>query len=272
VLKRRHTASLFVVACLGLIPFAAHADEDVDPNFVAKTNILSTAAVATWGVLTWDYGTRSPHFRSEEWFSDSTSYGGADKLGHMYMAYTLTHAYAELYGAHGATPQREAVSGALSAAGVMGLMEIGDSFSDFGFSYQDFIMNLAGAAVGYYALTHEGFRRRVDLRVEYLPTFTKGDFFTDYDGLKYLVAVKLDGFDVTRSTPLALLELHAGYYTRGYDLDRIEGPVRILYAGVGINVPALLRRWNAPQWATFFQYVQIPYTDVVTEHKVISNF
>lgn len=61
-------------------------------------------------------------------------------------------------------------------------------------------------------------------------------------------------------------------YTRGYDIEAKNGPERFLYAGIGINVPALLRRWNSPQWATFFQYVQIPYADVTTKHKVIGNF
>ncbi len=39
---------------------------------------------------------------------------------------------------------------------------------------------------------------------------------TDYSGQRYLLALKLSGFERFSRTPLRLVELHAGYYARGF--------------------------------------------------------
>lgn len=62
-------------------------------------------------------------------------------------------------------------------------------------------------------------------------------------GQKYLFALKLSSFDDLRRTPLRFVELHAGYFARGYrDIDAQLGisRERHLYAGIGLNLNEIL--------------------------------
>ena len=74
------------------------------------------------------------------------------------------------------------------------------------------------------------------------------------------LALKGSGFEDLADTPFEYLELHLGYYTRGYDEYRVGGPEtprRTIYFGVGLNVTKLL----SPLWDTrVFNYFQVPYT------------
>ena len=60
-------------------------------------NILSAGAVLAWGVANWDYFQETPRTDNEGWFSRGTDEGGADKLGHLYTTYALSHLYASIY-------------------------------------------------------------------------------------------------------------------------------------------------------------------------------
>ena len=162
---------------------------------VMWSNAAGFAAVTAWGVANWDYFDRSPHATSEGWFSRTTKEGGADKLGHFYLSHTLSHILASTYKNWGYSGKESALYGALSSFGIMSWMEFGDSFSDYGFSHEDFIMNALGSLAGFYLYTHPDLSRKIDFRFEYVPRFDSVDFFTDYDNSKFLMAVKLDGFE-----------------------------------------------------------------------------
>jgi len=244
-------------------------DESERTTKTIQLNVVSSAIVLTWGVLQWDYFQQSPKAESEEWFGRNTDDGGADKLGHMYITYALTHLWDHLYRNLGSSPEGAARMGALSSLGVTGLMELGDSFSNYGFSYEDMLMNLAGSALGYLMLNNDELARKIDFRVEYSLS-NKNDFesdvVTDYQHLKYLFALKADGFESINNRYLKYLELHLGYYSRGYN-DWSEGALdereRTIYAGIGINVGKLI----APLWKNrIFEYVQIPHTYVPIEN------
>lgn len=227
---------------------------------------LNTAAmgtILTWGLINWDYGQQRPTARSEEWFGRATDSGGADKLGHLYTGYLTSHLFSSAYRGWDYPAEGASRMGALSSLGVTTLMELGDSFSPFGFSYEDMVMNTLGAGLGFAFDRYPELQRKVDLRLEYHPSLSgefEGDLVTDYEHLKYLVAIKAAGFEAIDNPILQALELHFGYYTRGYDRvspDLPDQRQRTLYAGIGLNLGHLLQ----PLWETrLFNYLQLPYT------------
>ena len=162
--------------------------------------------------------------------------------------------------------------GAYSSLGVMTIMEVGDSFSSkYGFSYEDMVMNCIGAAAGYWFGTHPEWQKRLDLRLEYAPSLRNfdSDVGTDYEHQKYLLALKADGFDKLHDSPFSYLELHLGYYARGYDDYKSylvdDDRKRSVYVGLGLNVGKLVKKvWDTQ----IFNYLQIPYTYVPLEHDL----
>ena len=145
-------------------------------------------------------------------------------------------------------------------------MEFGDSFSPLGFSRQDLLMNTLGAASGYALYTHPELARKLDIRLEYLPA-TQVDVFTDYERMKFLLALKLEGFQAVRNPYLKYLELQLGYFTRNYD-GATATPQRTLYAALGINLSRLFRARGHRRTATFFNYYQLPYTYAAYDHHL----
>jgi len=233
----------------------ATAEELSAERKVFWINTAAMGTIVTWGLINWDYGQQRPAARSEEWFGHATKSGGADKFGHLYTGYLISHLFSTAYRAWDYPDQDASRMGALSSLGVTTLMEVGDSFSPFGFSVEDLLMNSLGAGLGLAFDRHPELQRKVDLRLEYHPSLS-GDFepdlVTDYEHLKYLLA----------------LELHFGYYTRGYNNDSPNLPdqrQRTLYVGIGLNVGHLLQ----PLWETrLFNYLQLPYTYLDLRHNL----
>ena len=182
-------------------------------------NGVGIGLITVWGVINWDYFTRSPHAESEGWFDNDTSSGGQDKLGHLYSSYVASHGLAALYEYWGFSRDAAAWHGAWSSWIIMGYMEFGDSFSDYGFAGEDMVANTVGCTLGYFLYVHPGLQEKVDLRAEYGLDPNQGDVLTDYENLKYLAALKLNGFEACRESWLRHIELHAGYYARGFEDD-----------------------------------------------------
>ncbi len=226
---------------------------------VIAVNTGALLAIAGWGVAFWDYGESSLFMKDEGWFQEDTDKGGADKLGHFYTNYVAARGLSSLYESWGYDRDKAALYGALSAFGVTGFMEIGDSFSAFGFSHSDFIMNLVGSCTGYLLDMHPDISRKIDFRVEYIPDFQETDIITDYERMRFLVAVKLDGFDAVTNEYLRYLELHLGYYVDGYK-EGGDARSRNIYAGVGINLSKIFSDLSYPKTAKVFNYYQLPYT------------
>ncbi|MDT8418905.1 MAG: DUF2279 domain-containing protein [Desulfuromonadales bacterium] len=264
--------SIILVLAFLLLPTSGVAEDrpDVSPDKTErrhKTLLLNTAVgggILAWGAANWNYFQRSPRASREDWFGHATKDGGADKIGHLYATYIIGRAFRKVYLDWGHGKEQADRLGTFSSLGVMTLMEVGDSFSrDYGFSYEDMLMNLAGAGFGYLLATYPDLDRKLDLRAEYLPRSNaddKIDIVTAYEHLKFLLALKAEGFDSLASSWLKYLELHLGYYTRNYDgyhpgdPDRRE---RTLYAGLGVNVGKLLERWVK---VPVFDYLQLPYS------------
>jgi hypothetical protein len=149
------------------------------------------------------------------------------------------------------------------------ITEIGDGFSRVhGFSWEDEVMNTVGVGLAYLRHRFPAFKEKVDFRMEWVPSPTfrndeRYDPFTDYSGQKYLLAFKPDGFLKTGDPILKALEIHVGYYTRGYvtgDDKYFSGKHRYGYVGIGLNVTYLLERLTGHRARGVFDYLQVPYT------------
>ena len=242
---------------------------DLDLSKEEKVTALNAGALlvaAAWGIIFWDYGQKGMRMEDEKWFQKDSAEGGADKLGHFYSNYIMTHGFACIYESWDYKPRRAALYGALSSFGVMGFVELGDSFSENGFSYSDLIMNTLGSGAGYLLYSSPELARKIDFRIEYKPDFGEGDIFTDYEGMKFLMAVKLDGFDFITNEYLKYPEFHLGYYARGYSEDTGDKS-RNLYVGIGINMSKILRDFSWEKTARAFNYVQLPFTYISARHN-----
>ena len=233
---------------------------------VLLSNAAGFAAITGWGILNWGYFQNDPKKAHEGWFSEATKKGGADKLGHFYFSYALSHLFSFLYETRGYTNDQGALWGSLSALGISTWMEIGDSFSDYGFSYEDAVMNLLGSLTGYLLSTQPDLAKKIDFRIEYLPDFKKMDVSTDYENQKFLMALKLDGFDFSKDGFLKYFELHLGYYTRGYSENRSRE--RNIYLGFGLNMSRIFNRLSLPGVSKAVHYIQVPYTYIEANRKL----
>ena len=225
------------------------------------TNVGGVAVLAAWGFISWDYGERGAHTRSEGWFEQETPEGGADKLAHFYASYLASHGISALCESWGYSVQKSSLYGALSSFGLMTFIEIGDSFSHYGLSFEDFCMNTIGCYSGYLLYRYPEYGRKIDFRVEYIPDFAAKDMSTDYNNMKFLMAIKMNGFDYVENPYLRFLECHFGYYARGYS-DEQKSNKRNLYAGIGINLSKVFSDLSFPKTAKVFNYYQVPFTYV----------
>lgn len=246
-------------------PWWSWNDMDREQKMIA-VNTAGALGILGWGFLNWDYGDNSFTMSSEGWFGADTRYGGADKLGHFWSTYAAAQGLSYLYDRWGYDRDEASWLGALSSWGLMTLMEVGDGFSTHGFAYEDLVMNSVGAAASYALYKYPDLARKLDFRIEYDFSFNQPDIFTDYEHIKYLAAVKLDGFEATRSNPWQYLELHLGYYTRGYH-DWWKDKERNLYFGVGLNISKLFKDRSYTKTSTLFRYLQLPYTYIAVEHN-----
>jgi len=238
---------------------------------LAYTNLAIASGVLVWGFTQWGYGDEDFHFRNEGWFERKTSNGGSDKLGHFYTNYLVTRLLAPLYKSWGYSEHYAALYGALTAGMLSGvLIELGDGFSEHGFSREDFIADMLGVVAGYFFATMPSLAQKIDFRVEYNPFLQSDnvtDISTDYERMKHLLVLKAEGFEMFHNTLAQYLELHVGYYTRNFNHDTLplEGRKRYLYVGIGINLSKLLAPYVG-SYARLFNYFQLPYTDVSYKH------
>ncbi len=234
---------------------------------VLALNLTAVGAIAAVGAVSWEYGNSSFHFHNEGWFAGDTKYGGVDKIGHAFGAYALTSIYNNLYKKWGYSDQEAILGAALSSWSQMMLIEIGDGFSDeHGFSWEDGLMDTIGVGMAYLRHRFPSIRNKIDFRLEWFPSSAlrhgdQSDIFTDYSGQKYLLAIKPDGFLKTNNSFLKAMEIHFGYYTRGYDGENDSSSQhRRAYMGIGLNVTYLLEQLTGHDAWRVFDYIQVPCT------------
>ena len=231
-------------------------------EYLWRVNLTGIGIISTWGIINWDYFTTSPNAASEGWFENNTKSGGADKIGHLYTSYLTTHGLSNLFESWCINKNDAAIYGAVSSFALSAYMEIGDSFSGFGYSNEDMLANTVGIIYGYFSYKNPQLANILDIRWEYKPNpNTLEDLTTDYENSKYLLALKLNGFDFSHNNFLKHVELHVGYYSRGFS-DLNVTKQRSLFVGISFNLTDLFRRHSYNKTATFFKYYQIPYLSI----------
>jgi hypothetical protein len=202
---------------------------------------------------------------------------GMDKFGHAYTSYLITDLLT--YGIRrNADPSGAEITAGLLAAGVMTYVEVFDGFSgDHGFSWEDMAFNAGGIGFSILRNSVPGLRDKLDFRLQYVPSGNKDGFhpITDYSGQKYVLALKLAGFEAFEDTALRFVELHAGYYARGFTKEERENGDerrREPYVGIGLNLQELIfgypsvRDTGVGRWGrTALEYIQVPYTYIPTK-------
>jgi len=274
-----------VVSGPSLMPSLAETQEEEKPPWwsvadwsretkVVALNAGTVATIAAIGFIGWDYGSHSFRTANEGWFDPDTSYGGADKLGHVFTCYALANVYNRIYQDWGYSNNDAILLGAASSWLTMSVIEIGDGFSKSeGYCWQDEVMNTVGVGAAYLRHRFPAIRERVDFRWEWFPSPAarsgeRFDILTDYSGQKYLLAFKLGGWLKTENPVLKALEVQVGYYTRGYvsgDDDYFNGQHRYGYVGIGLNMTYLLERLTGHRAWGIFDYYQMPYTYLPTK-------
>jgi hypothetical protein len=129
------------------------------------------------------------------------------------------------------------------------------------------IANALGGVASYWRSRNPDLARKVDYRWEIGVHPQQTDFTTDYENSKYLLAFKLNGFDKFNKGILKHLELHVGYYVRGYS-DVNEPDERMLYFGIGLNLTDFFRRQGHNKIATFLNFYQPPGTYAATTNNL----
>lgn len=300
------------LACLYLCPLGVWAADHLGESFTVNANMPRfswdftpddteekqrrwrsgliiggySALLAWYGYSNW-WKQSSDHFnvRHEHWFGADSPKGGTDKLGHAYSVYVTTRLLTHSLRWAG-YPHRNAIKIAgISAIAISLGVELLDGFTrDFGFSYEDFTMNLVGASVGMYLQRSPKSDEMFDFRLLYERSTQArkmgiNDPIDDYAGQTYLMIFKLDGIDALAGLPvIKYLEFALGYGAKGYqplaagDLFPKE---RTIYYGISANLTKMFddMTHKKPVYPTtfetlskaFLEYVQVPNTLFLSE-------
>ncbi len=210
------------------------------------------------------------HFKNEGWFGKSTYSLGMDKMHHAWKTYVITDVMESIIRRRTGENAGAAKTGAILSLGLLTYGEILDGFTArTGFSNQDMTVHLAGAGLSLLRNTVPGLRDKLDFRMEFKPTFgAEGLHLVDQlEKRKYFLSAQLSGFKSTRETPWRFVELHMGYYARGFsDRAKLAGEPqkRRVFVGLGFNVQELFSRHPNSRIERYakgaLDYVQIPYT------------
>ena len=233
---------------------------------IIDTALVSTG-IAVWGFTQWNWGTEDFHFHDEGWFEKESKTGGSDKTGHFYMTYLLSRVMASRMQDRGFSLKESSLIGSLTGLTAMTLLEIGDGTGPYGFSKEDLIADSVGALFAYYIRAYPKVDEFVDVRFEYWPSGTsegRDDFTTDYSSMRHLIALKASGFDDLKESPLGLIELQIGYYSKGYRSYDTVTESQQVYVGIGISLSDLARRSKIHVLENIFEFYQPGHTYIQT--------
>jgi hypothetical protein len=229
------------------------------------------------------------NFRNEGWFGADTPNGGADKLGHAFSFYLSTRLLSKGLMWAGNERQSAARMAALTSGSVSLAVEIIDGFSEeYGFSYEDLVMNLVGIGSAMWLEAYPQWDDVIDLRFRYAPSpvakqVGERDPVTDYSGQTYMLVLKASGIPVLRDNKfLRYLEFDIGYGSRGYQptlgpFADTQTKERFVYYGISLNLSQILndtifRSGAYPKSQTItrevLEYIHIPGNDVLLKKRL----
>ncbi len=248
--------------------------------FDGRTALATAGVIAVAPVIGyfawWRTSSRSSFdVANERWFQRDTYAGGADKASHVFLGYISTLTLQGVYRSLGKTPS-EARSLALGAIVLTGaLVEMGDGFSQYGFSWEDIATNTIGAVL-VTGLDAWELKDTVGLRFGRVKARIPdaccrfGGYGDDYSKEIYSADLKLSGFLPrigVKPGPARFLLLSVTYGTKGYRYSDV--PVRERNVGIeaGLNLREVLLGMGVPEkkwWGRVLlaigTYFRFPYT------------
>lgn len=247
-----------------------------DPKTVRVGAGILVAAPAI-GYFAWWRGSTGGSFRSanERWFQRDTYAGGADKASHFVVGYMAEQTLEGIYGRLGHGPADTALLSLSTVALTGALIELGDGFSQYGFSWEDATANLFGALAAA-TLSRYGLRDTFGVRYGLVKALIPdaccrfGGYGSDYSKEIYAFDLKLAGllprWNVKPGLARFLL-VSMTYGSKGYRYSDEEVRERNLGFEAGLNVPEILRAagvkessWWGKPLLIFLSYFRIPYT------------
>lgn len=237
---------------------------------------LTYAAFSTYAYFAWFRGRQNGgEGFTFDGFGLYTYAGGADKLGHAWTAYALTRGTTAMLTHAGWSRLGSSIVAASVSQIFFTLSEYEDSLV-YQFEVYDIVANVAGAAFAVAMINLPSLDRWIDFRLEYLPSKDYRrtlreerniDFFQDYSGQSYMLALHLDALP-RMPRALRFVDVVAGFETRNYSpprADESQAKTQRLYLGVALNVQHLLGELFADSRGrrvarSVFEHVSVPFT------------
>jgi hypothetical protein len=235
-------------------------------------------AVPLFGEALWWRNEETERFHGvrENWFGKETYAGGADKVSHVFGGYTFAKELSIAFERIGNSPARSrALATGMTAVTGM-LVEMGDGFSTYGYSWEDVFSDLVGAGfaagVGAARLDDTLGVRFGFVKTDIPPKCCRATAYgSDYSREIYSFDVKLDGafrrLGIARPGPARFLLLSLTYGSKGYRFSPVEVRQRNVGVDVGLNMVEVLKAvgvsedtwWGLPL-VKFFSYYRLEYT------------
>ncbi len=182
----------------------------------------------------------------EQWFGEHTYVGGADKASHFVAFEILARELAGLYEYLGYERERSRAIGFGLSVATGALIEIGDGTNQFGFSYEDLVMDVAGAGTAL-LLAEVGAEDLVGFRFGKVfgpvPEHAVSGIGRDYSYEIYTADLKLAGVERHFGVDLGLaryLLLSLTYGVKGYPRGAIPDRERQVGFEIGLDLGEML--------------------------------
>ena len=249
------------------------------PPSLALGGLVAAGALAGSSVNSWRGGSFSNfHFTDEQFFGRDTYTGGVDKASHFVDYNIAARAITAAYETMGYSEGRSQLLGS-GVAFVAGLFtEIGDATTNYGFSYEDLVMDGLGAATAL-GLAATGWDDTIGFRIgRFTPAktpaccYTVANYGRDYSGEIYTGDLKIAGAAQRlhlRPGLARYLLLSLDYGTNGYRYATRDIRQRLLGLELGANVAAVADdlglprdRWWGRAIYLLLESFRLPYTAV----------
>ena len=240
--------------------------------------VISLAAMTGSALNSFDDGPNEKfHLTSERWFQSDTYVGGGDKASHFVSYNIVSKELAIIYQGLGYSPKQSRLMG-FAVSTFTGLVtELGDGRGQYGFSYEDFLSDAAGAASGALIAAYDlddliGFRAGV-MRAPSTPKQDSVDGLgKDYSREIYTADLKLVGLARRARIDPGLaryLLFSTTYGVKGYPYALPEFRQRQIGFEIGLNLGQVV--WdlgvgNDSWWGIalhfVFDNIRLPYTAI----------
>jgi hypothetical protein len=246
-------------------------------RFWSTAVIGGVVAGAVVSVLGAGHEGRGFNFANEEWFQEGTYAGGADKASHFVMYNALSRELGVSFQRMGYAKGRALWMGFGTAMAAGLITEIGDGLTNFGFAWQDLLVDALGSGtavlVSHYNLDDTvGFRYGKVSADEPPECCRTAGIGKDYSQEIYTADLKIEGFARrihVRPGPARFLLLSMTYGSKGYRFSLPEFRQRNVGIELGLNFPSILSAVGVPEqkwWGRiiyiFFNFVRIPFTQI----------